>query len=379
MDSLSKELWFDGRGLNPEQAANILPLVCNYGYNGIMLNPNQNGIMDHWPKNMKLLLYVEQANPGEGMPITQKCGRERDIIVFSKDENILNDENYRVEKRGIYMNVEDAVTLHKAVGLAEKYENILIEFAAQTNIPLELLLALSQETRSKICKKVTSADDGWIAAMVMEMGSYALLLDTDQPDEIINLRIKMDKLTSPSIAMEEMTIQGIKHIGMGDRICVDTTSDLAKDEGMIIGSTSSGGILVSSETHFLPYMELRPFRVNAGALHSYTWCQDNRTQYLSELRAGDEVLIVNHQGESRIATVGRIKMERRPLLLITAVSSGGIEVNAIVQDDWHVRVISKNGEVKNCTQLKNGDVVMGYTCKPGRHVGIAITENIVEK
>ena len=56
---------------------------------------------------------------------------------------------------------------------------------------------------------------------------------------------------------------------MGDRGCIDTTSIMTKDEGMIVGSTSAGGILVCSETHYLPYMELRPFRVNAGGVHSY--------------------------------------------------------------------------------------------------------------
>jgi 3-dehydroquinate synthase class II len=166
---------------------------------------------------------------------------------------------------------------------------------------------------------------------------------------------------------------------MGDRVCIDTTSDLGPDEGMIIGSTSSGGLLMSSETHFLPYMELRPFRVNAGALHSYIWCAKGETRYLSELKAGDPVMAVSSDGRSRIVTVGRIKMERRPLLLIHAISSQGVHVNTIVQDDWHVRLLGRNGEVKNSTRLGANDTILGHISVPGRHVGIAIEERIFEK
>ncbi len=40
---------------------------------------------------------------------------------------------------------------------------------------------------------------------------------------------------------------------------------------MIIGSTGWGGIFVCSGTHYLPHMNLREFRVNIGAVHSYIW------------------------------------------------------------------------------------------------------------
>jgi 3-dehydroquinate synthase II/3-amino-4-hydroxybenzoic acid synthase len=87
---------------------------------------------------------------------------------------------------------------------------------------------------------------------------------------------------------------------------------------MLIGSKSNGGILVSSETHYLPYMELRPFRVNAGAIHSYVWGPDNMSPYLSELKAGSKLLCVDTGGNAREVAVGRAKIETRPLLMICA-------------------------------------------------------------
>ena len=128
---------------------------------------------------------------------------------------------------------------------------------------------------------------------------------------------------------------------------------------MLIGSTSEGGILVSSETHFLPYMELRPFRVNAGAVHSYVWAPDGMTAYLTELKAGSRLLCVDTEGNTREVSVGRVKTELRPLLKIE-VEAEGVNINVIVQDDWHIRILGGNGEPRNASTLKPGDELLAY-------------------
>lgn len=374
-----KELWYDARDVKKEEISKILPVVLNNGYDGILISVSQADLAETWPKSTKMLLFLEKERFKDLAEIIGKYGQEREIIVVSGDEKILKDDSLAKIKKGIYTSIHDKESMDNAIKLAGEYENIIIEFGSETNIPLELVLAYSQRYKSKVCKKVTASDDGWVAGMTMEMGSYSMLLATHRVNEIIALKEKIDKLSSCPLAVEELKVKEISHVGMGDRVCIDTTSNLAADEGMLIGSTSYGGILISSETHFLPYMDLRPFRVNAGALHSYLWCSDNCTRYLSELKAGDEVLAVNSKGETRVVTVGRIKMERRPMLLIKAESSNGIEVNSIIQDDWHVRVISQNGDVKNSTKLQSGDVVLGYINSPGRHLGLKIDETIVEK
>ena len=52
---------------------------------------------------------------------------------------------------------------------------------------------------------------------------------------------------------------------MGERACVDTTTHFRRDEGILVGSHSKGMVLCVSETHPLPYMPTRPFRVNASS------------------------------------------------------------------------------------------------------------------
>ncbi|MEK8174123.1 3-dehydroquinate synthase II [Streptomyces sp. M19] len=144
--------------------------------------------------------------------------------------------------------------------------------------------------------------------------------------------------------------------------------------GILVGSYSTGFILCCSETHPLPYMPTRPFRVNAGALHSYVLGPENRTNYLSELRSGSTTLAVNAEGRTRRVVVGRAKLESRPLLTITARSAEGVVVSLTVQDDWHVRVLGPGGKVLNVTELRQGDELLGHLATDQRHVGYPIGE-----
>ena len=49
-------------------------------------------------------------------------------------------------------------------------------------------------------------------------------------------------------------------------------------------------------------------------VHAYLAAPSGKTAYLSELKSGAEVLVVDPQGRQRTAVVGRIKVEQRPLV-----------------------------------------------------------------
>jgi len=118
--------------------------------------------------------------------------------------------------------------------------------------------------------------------------------------------------------------------------------------------------------------------VNAGAVHSYVYNFGNRTDYMSELRAGSPVMLVDRNGNTRRSSVGRMKTEVRPLRLIEVEFASGEHINSIMQDDWHVRIFSDDAKPLNITALKPGDKVLGHLAKPGRHVGIKVDEHIIE-
>jgi 3-dehydroquinate synthase II len=135
--------------------------------------------------------------------------------------------------------------------------------------------------------------------------------------------------------------------------------------------------LINAETHESEYVSSRPFRVNAGAVHGYTLLPDGSTKYLGELQAGDEVLVVDSKGLAKTAVVGRIKIERRPLLLIEAKSNGKL-FTTIVQNAETIRLVSRDKTI-SVTDLRPGNKVALRLETGGRHFGSPVKETIREK
>ena len=165
---------------------------------------------------------------------------------------------------------------------------------------------------------------------------------------------------------------------MGDRVCVDTCSSMALGEGMLVGNSSQALFLVHSESVENPFVNTRPFRVNAGPVHAYIRLADGETKYLSEVKSGDQVLVVNFEGKSYPAVVGRAKVERRPLVLVEAEENGQT-ISVILQNAETIRLTTPSGKAVSLVDLKEGSEVLVYREKTGRHFGVKIDETIVEK
>ena len=146
----------------------------------------------------------------------------------------------------------------------------------------------------------------------------------------------------------------------------------------MVGNAGSAFFLIHSESVENPYVETRPFRVNAGPVHAYTLLPGGKTKYLSELKSGDEVLIVNHRGKTQVAIVGRAKVERRPLMLVEG-KVGKEKISLILQNAETIRLVSPEGKPISVVALKKGSEVLSCLEEPGRHFGMKIEETIVEK
>ena len=129
------------------------------------------------------------------------------------------------------------------------------------------------------------------------------------------------------------------------------------------------------ESEFVP---TRPFRVNAGAAHSYILKADGTTSYLCELKMGDEVMVVNKEGLSRSATVGRVKIERRPFVLFRWKNEKHNEAGALLQQAETVRLISESQKLVSITELEPGTMLLGWAGGAGRHVGQEISADVKE-
>lgn len=265
----------------------------------------------------------------------------------------------------------------KAAGdMAGKTDIVVVETSNWRVIPLENLIVQFAIWKSKLFARAENIEDAKLFLETMEKGADGIVFTPSDPKEIVQIAGIIAKST-PKVKLVEAVVKNIKHLGLGDRVCIDTASILAHGEGMLVGNSSSGLFLIHAETHESEYVASRPFRVNAGAVHAYILLPDGSTKYLSELKTGDEVLVVDHKGCSRTAIVGRSKIERRPLLLIEAEYDGK-RYSTMVQNAETIRLVSGEKSI-SVTDLKVGDKVSIRLEAGGRHFGTSVKETIREK
>jgi len=250
---------------------------------------------------------------------------------------------------------------------------LILRTADWTVIPIENLLA----QRGGLYLVVTDSDAARTATQILEKGVDGVVIETDDPNEV-RRTVRLVHGMAATVKLAETVVTEVKVLGMGDRVCVDTCTNMGLGEGMLVGNTTAGMFLVHSESVDNPYVEARPFRVNAGAVHGYVLTPEGKTRYLSEIRSGDEVLLVRHDGQTTTAYVGRAKVERRPLMLVRAEAEG-VEVGVVLQNAETIRLTSPGGEPKSVAALKRGDAVLVHLMGGGRHFGMKIDETIRER
>ncbi|MDR2743944.1 MAG: 3-dehydroquinate synthase II family protein [Desulfovibrio sp.] len=244
-------------------------------------------------------------------------------------------------------------------------------------IPVENLLAGSDA----VFVEAGSLDEARLASGILERGVAAVVLTDEAVGEIREI-VAACKLSQGREDLSPCLVTRVEAAGLGHRVCADTLSLLRRGEGMLVGNSSAFTFLVHAETERNEYVAARPFRVNAGAVHAYVRLPHDKTTYLGELAAGGEVLIVNADGAARLATLGRVKIEVRPMLYIEAETetgrglkkSGGI----FLQNAETIRLTAPDGTPLSVVGLKRGDVVLCRTDEAGRHFGVRVREDIRE-
>ena len=273
------------------------------------------------------------------------------------------------------------------IGLVEW---IVLDFSNWKMIPVENIIAECEGTGTKIAVIVNLAKDVNGIAFALEKGVDALVIEND--DDLIHAcsiaksqRLENSSLdsiqTSESLEklnLSELTITKIESGGVGERYCIDLICLISKGEGMLIGSSSSSLSLVHGEVIDSEFVPARPFRVNAGPPHSYILMADGKTKYLSELISGDNVMLVSENGSTRSATIGRLKIEKRPFLRIYWENDYEISNSIFLQQAETVRILSRVGVVKSVTELKIGDTILCHESKHSRHIGNKVSINSKE-
>ncbi len=317
------------------------------------------------------IVVVGKGGEGDGTrPLSPDISGSLDIInAIRLKEKGIKVAGYVVIKNKAYENF--------AVELGKECDILIAVGTDWKVIPLENLIANLQDVDVQIISGVRDANEAKLALETLEHGSDGVLLDSDDLNAIRRTTALAEMSGVQKIELTAATITKVEPVGMADRVCVDTCNLMSRGEGMLVGSRSGGLFLVHSESEESPYVASRPFRVNAGAVHAYVRVGD-RTRYLSELNSGDEVTIVDSNGNQRPGIVGRVKIERRPMMLVEADANGEIIKN-ILQNAETIRLVHTDGNPISVADLKEGDQVLVHVETSGRHFGMKVDETIIEK
>ena len=277
-----------------------------------------------------------------------------------------------------YIKITDKLHEQLAVKLGPIVDYIILVGTDWTVIPLENIIADLQKVDVEIIAAVADKDGAKLALETLEHGADGVVFEANDFALIKEIAQEVDNASRTKYELKTATLTNVKPLGSGYRVCVDTTDMMKPGEGMLIGSYSKSMFLVHSESLESEYVASRPFRVNAGPVQAYVMVPGNKTRYLSELVAGDEVLIVNTEGETRTAYVGRSKIERRPLILIEAEYKGNT-IRTLLQNAETIRIVDAENNPLSVADAKPGDKVKVYIEKSARHFGIAIDETIIEQ
>ncbi len=269
---------------------------------------------------------------------------------------------------------EDEEIVEKAANLSSDY--IILDCPDWKIIPLENIIAKTHG-KSRLLAEVKSPKEAEIALKTLELGVDGIVLEASRSDDLIEIS-SIIKSSTLNIGLSEAQIMDTKPIGLGARVCIDTVDLMKKGEGMLVGSQSSGLFLIESETYESPFVETRPFRVNAGPVSLYILTSPNNTNYLSELKAGDEIMIVERNGKARMTNIGRVKIEWRPMMYIEAEAGGNL-IKTVVQNAETIRLVNSN-DSKSVTELKKGDKILVRLEEGGRHFGVKVEkETVIER
>jgi 3-dehydroquinate synthase II len=293
--------------------------------------------------------------------------REMGIIpTVSEDGDFLLGRDVMVKEIREKKDEEEILTL----SLSKK---VIVRGGDWRIIPLENLLSKT----NNLFVEINDLKEGQTALGILEKGVDGVVVDNPDPDAVRHM-IQVLKRRNEKIELLPAKIKQIEPLGMGDRVCVDTCSSMELGEGMLVGNSSQALFLVHSESVENPFVNTRPFRVNAGPVHAYVRLANEETKYLSEIKSGDQVMVVNFEGTSYPAVVGRAKVERRPLVLVEAEENGQI-VSVILQNAETIRLTAPSGKAVSLVDLKEGSEILIYREKAGRHFGVQVEETILEK
>lgn len=314
-----------------------------------------------------------------------------EVIIYENREDLyklLDEGRSHIPELGFSMELSDKLDLYTAIELCNSntIDILIIRAKNWKVIPFENLIAETIKSNTLLIAKVKDVAEAELMLKTLESGVDGILIN---PKNITNL-IKLKRLirSSYKIELSKAKIVEIQAIPESERVCVDTTSLLNIGEGMLVGSTAMGFVLIHAEVFETQFISSRPFRVNAGDVSAYILVPSDdpetkyKTKYLSEIKGGDKVFAVDYMGNARVVTVGRVKIETRPMLRFlfeTQKDSVEIEISCICQNAETINLVDLHGKAKAVVNVNKGEEYLVHIGPGATHFGTIIKEKIIER
>ncbi|MGV9173744.1 MAG: 3-dehydroquinate synthase II [Promethearchaeia archaeon] len=323
------------------------------------------------------------------------------INIYTKDNSLDSDaliiDDKKILEKEIQKDAKKTIVYFKSltskgdeidiIETATRYpiDMVIVSAKDWKVIPFENLIAKMHKNDTELIAQVESIDEAELMLKTLEIGVDGVLIEPKNANDLVDLKnLTVSKF---SIDLTTAKVVNITNIPESDRVCVDTTSLLRPGEGMLVGSTAMGFALVHAEVFETQFVASRPFRVNAGDVSAYILvpgeeAESYRTNYLSELKGGDKVIVVDTDSNARIVSVGRVKIERRPMLrfeLEVTHEGNKIPIYCICQNAETIRLVDSSGEAKSVVDVQEGDEIMVHIGPGATHFGTSIKETIIEK
>ncbi|KAG8384719.1 hypothetical protein BUALT_Bualt04G0147500 [Buddleja alternifolia] len=356
----------------------VMTAAAERGWSTFIFDSQRRQLAVEW-SSMALLspLFIEEGGLFDAIALLYP--------LFIEEGGLFDGDHMKV---ATFFEISSPEQLEKLQPLDERVENVVVNLLDWQVIPAENIVAAIQGTEKTVFAVSKTSSEAQIFFEALEQGLGGVVLKTEDVEAIFEVKDYLDRRNNEGSVLEltKARVTNIQMVGMGDRVCVDLCSLMRPGEGLLVGSFARGLFLVHSECLESSYISSRPFRVNAGPVHAYVAIPGAKTSYLSELKAGYEVIIVDQNGMQRTAIIGRVKIETRQLILVEAKSDDDNQTSysILLQNAETVALISSAGvgdqrKAIPVTSLKLGDEVLLRIQGGARHTGIEIEEFIVEK
>src|SRR5262249_20535628 len=151
-------VWYDARGLDVETAKSVLPRLATLRYTGVVFSTSN--VADFAPlvsSTITPLLHVESREALDAVLAAVPALADR-LVIGSDDVDFLSAISADGRSTCFFAYVDDRDSLHASIQHGAGFSHLVVKFRDPTNIPLELVIASLQATRTVLVKEIAEGD-----------------------------------------------------------------------------------------------------------------------------------------------------------------------------------------------------------------------------